>query len=75
MSYGVTGLESLTRPPEGFESELLGFFATGGVLVDNSKAKRELGIDHRPFEESLRLYLEWDIEQQGLDQKITGEIA
>ncbi|OYR41324.1 NAD-dependent dehydratase [Halorubrum sp. Ib24] len=75
MSYGVAGLESFTRPPEGFESELLGFFATGGVLVDNSKAKRELGIDHRPFEESLQRYLEWEIEQQGLEPKITEEIA
>lgn len=75
MSYGVAGLEHVTRPPEGLESELLGFFATGGVLVDNSKAQRELGIEHRPLEESLQKYLEWEIEQQGLESKITGKIA
>lgn len=75
MSYGVAGLEHVTRPPKGLESELLGFFATGGVLVDNSKAQRELGIEHRPLEESLQKYLEWEIEQQGLESKITGKIA
>lgn len=75
MKYGVAGVEFVTRPPEGFESELLGFFATGGVLVDNSKAHRQLGIEHRPLEESLEEYLEWEVEQQGLESEISGKLA
>ncbi len=48
LSRGVSVVELVTRPPEGFASELLAFFTSGEVLVDNSKAERELGIEHRP---------------------------
>lgn len=62
--------ELVTRPPEGFESELMQFFSSGGVLVDNSKAKRELDIEHRPLEEGLREYLEWELDQLGMDTEL-----
>ena len=69
LSYPVAGLERFTRPPAGFESETLRFFDTGAVLVDNSKAQRELGIEHRSLEQGVREYLEWELEQ--LDREIT----
>lgn len=71
LRYGVAGLETFTRPPEGFESELLGFFATGEALVDNSKARRELNIEHRSLEDGVREYMRWEMEQQGLEPETT----
>jgi nucleoside-diphosphate-sugar epimerase len=35
--------------------------------ADSIKAERELGIDHRPLEEGLREYLEWEMEQLGMN--------
>lgn len=74
LGYGMRGVETVTKPPEGLESELLRFFASGRVLVDTSKARRELGIEHRPFEESLRTYLDWELAQQDIDPP-TGQLA
>lgn len=62
----MSGVETIKRPPAGFESEALRFFASGAVLVDNSKAERELDIEHRPLEEGVRQYLEWELAQQGM---------
>jgi len=70
LGYGMLALEQFTKPPEGLESELLRFFASGRVLVDNSKAQTELDIEHRPLTESLRSYLEWELPQQGLDAAV-----
>jgi dihydroflavonol-4-reductase len=69
LSYPVSAIERFTRPPAGFESETLRFFDTGAVLVDNSKARRELDIEHRSLEQGVREYLEWELEQ--LDSEIT----
>lgn len=66
LGHAMSGVEAVTKPPEGFESELLYFFDSGAVLVDNSKAKRELGIEHRPLQEAVRQYLEWELEQQDM---------
>jgi dihydroflavonol-4-reductase len=71
LRYGVAGLETIRRPPEGFESELLGFFAAGEVLVDNSKARRELDIEHRSLEDGVREYMAWEMEQQGMASETT----
>jgi len=61
---GVMGVvERMVTPPDGFESEGLRFFAGGRWPVDTSKATEELGITHRPLEEGLREYLEWEVEQ------------
>lgn len=60
-------VEWVTTPPEGFERESLRTFGGVEILVDNSKAKRELGIEHRPLEDGLRAYLEWEMEQLGME--------
>lgn len=70
LSEIVSVAELVTRPPEGFESELLRFFASGEVLVDNSKAIDELGIEHRPLEAGLREYLAWEMEQLELGESL-----
>lgn len=70
LSRAVSVVELATRPPDGFESELLKFFSSGGVLVDNSKATRELGIEHRPLEDGLREYLAWELDQLGMDVEL-----
>lgn len=59
--------ERVTRPPEGLESELLASFAGRDLSADNTKAKRELGIEHRPFEDGFREYLLWEMDQLGMD--------
>ena len=66
----MRGVERITTPPDGLESELLEFFAGRQYLVDNAKAKRELGIEHRPLEEGLREYLAWELDQLGMDTRI-----
>jgi len=61
---GVMGLvERVTTPPDGLRAETLEFLSGKTVRVDNSKAKRELGIDHRPLAEGFREYFEWEREQ------------
>ena len=74
LGTAMRGVERVTRPPEGLESETLHFFASGHVLVDNSKAEAELGIDHRPFDRSLAAYLDWELDQQGM-APTDGELA
>ena len=59
--------EQVVTPPEGLESELLAFFAGRNYGVDNTKAKRELNIEHRPLEDGLREYLRWEMDQLGRD--------
>lgn len=59
-------VERVSTPPEGMEAENLRFLAGNEVPTDNTKAKRELGIEHRPLAEGLREYLEW--EQTQLDE-------
>lgn len=64
-------IERVTTPPEGLESEALNFLGGSGVVVDNSKAKRELGIEHRPLEDGLRDYFEWEQTQPETELQIT----
>lgn len=52
--------ERLVTPPQGFEAETFEFLTEKRIHVDNSKAERELGIEHRPLEDGLREYLEWE---------------
>lgn len=65
-------VEWVTTPPEGFEPEMFRTYGGTRMLVDNSKAKRELGIQHRPVEQGFREYLEWELEQQGMQAKTTA---
>lgn len=60
-------IERVATPPDGLTSEQLAFFAGRNYAVDNTKAKRELGIEHRPLEEGLRDYLRWEMDQLGID--------
>jgi len=71
-AFGVAGpvvsvAEAATRLPEEFESKLLEFFSSGEVLLDNSKARQELDIGHRPMKEGMREYVEWEMEQLGME--------
>lgn len=64
-------VEWLTTPPEGFEPEVFRTYGGTQILVDNSKARAELGIEHRPFTDGLREYLEWEANEQGIDAELT----
>lgn len=59
--------ERLVRPPEGFESEWMYRLAGTTWHADSTKARRELGVEHRPLEEGLRDYLEWEMDQLGME--------
>lgn len=63
--------ERVVTPPEGFEAELLEFFAGKQYHVDNTKARQELGIEHRPLEDGLREYLGWEMDQLGMERRTT----
>ncbi|MDS0260419.1 NAD-dependent epimerase/dehydratase family protein [Haloarcula sp. S1CR25-12] len=63
MAGAMGVVERVATPPEGLRAETLAFLSGKDVAVDNSKAKRELGIDHRPLEDGLREYFEWEREQ------------
>ncbi len=63
----MRGVEQVTTPPEGLEAEMMDFFAGRQYLADNSKAKRELGITHRPLRDGLTEYLAWEADQVGMD--------
>lgn len=67
----LTPVEWVTTPPEGFEPEAFRTFGGMEILVDNSKAKRELGLEHRPIEDGLRDYLVWEMEQLGMEGQTT----
>lgn len=71
----MRGVEQVTTPPEGLEAEMMEFFAGRQYLVDNTKAKRELGITHRPLEEGLREYLAWESDQLGVDVQRKQTVA
>ena len=65
----LTPVDWITTPPEGFEPETFRTFGGTEILVDNSKAKRELGIEHRPLKDGLRDYLAWEMEQLGMEER------
>ncbi|MFC4358912.1 NAD-dependent epimerase/dehydratase family protein [Halobium salinum] len=60
LANAMRVVERVVTPPEGYESEMLEFFAGKQFQVDNAKAKRELGLEHRPLEDGLREYLAWE---------------
>jgi dihydroflavonol-4-reductase len=66
----MRNVERVTTPPEGFESEALELLAGRQWYVDNSKAKRELGVEFRSLEEGLRDYLPWELDQLGMEMRI-----
>lgn len=62
----VSVAERVISPPEGFESEFLRRMSGTTWVGDTSKAEEELSVEHRPIEEGLREYLEWEIDQLGI---------
>ncbi|MFQ3293504.1 MAG: hypothetical protein ACI9PP_000879 [Halobacteriales archaeon] len=70
LSYPISEIERFTMSREGLRSETFQFFETWAVLVDNSKAQRELGIQHRPLEEGVRASLDGGLKQQGMDRPL-----
>ncbi|HYE79906.1 MAG TPA: NAD-dependent epimerase/dehydratase family protein [bacterium] len=63
----VTGLmgKVMRLPPE-FHPEALRVSAGTTYIGDNSKAKKVLGLQHRPLEQGLRETLAWEMEQLGM---------
>lgn len=62
----VAGLvETVVTLPPTYQSEALRILGGATYYGDNAKAKRELGLDHRPFEEGLRETLEYERAQLG----------
>lgn len=75
LAPAISVIEPYVRPPEGFESEILRRFAGTTWLAKNTKAKEELGITHRPIEEGLREYLEWEMAELGMDLETPSSMA
>jgi dihydroflavonol-4-reductase len=75
LSTVMRNVERVTRPPEGFESEMLDFLAGRQWYVDNTKATRELGVEFRSLEGGLRDYLPWEIDQLGVDARVEPSVS
>ncbi|MCT9096952.1 NAD-dependent epimerase/dehydratase family protein [Haloarchaeobius sp. HME9146] len=65
MLAGVA--ERFVSLPETYSSEALRVLGGATYLGDNAKAKRELGLQHRPFQDGLREVLEHEQAQLGLE--------
>lgn len=66
----MRGVEHFITPPEGLEAELLEFLAGRQFVIDNTKAQRELDLEFRSLEDGMRDYLEWELDQLGMDSRI-----
>lgn len=79
LAKATTPLEWITTPPEGMEPEMFRTYGGTKILVDNSTAERECGIEHRPLEEGLREYLEWEPDRldEGTElmERTTGDVS
>lgn len=69
----MAGVERVVTPPEALQAERLRLLARTNAVVDNSKAKSELGIEHRPLEEGLREYLQWETDQLGMEMPVRSD--
>ncbi|WP_267639787.1 NAD-dependent epimerase/dehydratase family protein [Haloarchaeobius amylolyticus] len=58
LSVLAGAAEHVVSLPDAYSSEALRVLAGTTYLGDNAKARRELGIEHRPFDEGLREVLE-----------------
>ena len=74
MFSGLAGVmrvaERFIAPPDGFKSESLRGFGKVNWPVDNSKAKTELDLEHRPLDQGMREYLAWEMNELGM-QRVT----
>lgn len=71
----LSPVHRVRKLPPDFDPETLRTYGNTEVLVDNSKAIEELGIEHRDFEDGLREYLEWEIEQLDVDAATLRHVA
>lgn len=60
LARATARLDRVVTPPKAIHPETLSRISGTTWLADNSKAKAELGLTHRPLEEGLREYLEWE---------------
>ena len=56
-------VERFTTPPDGFEAETLRGIVDVHWPVDTTKAKTTLGIEHRPLEQGMAEYLDWEMNE------------
>ncbi|WP_435333010.1 NAD-dependent epimerase/dehydratase family protein [Haloarchaeobius sp. TZWWS8] len=66
LSRVASVAERVVSLPENYSSEALRVLGGTTYLGDNAKAKRELGLEHRPFETGLRETLEHEQRELGL---------
>lgn len=59
VSYYQAAQASLTKRPPQIPRGLVNIMKRGGVMVDNSKSIRELGIKYTPMEQAIRETVEW----------------
>ncbi|WP_255170596.1 NAD-dependent epimerase/dehydratase family protein [Natrononativus amylolyticus] len=63
LAGALSVVERAVTPPKGFEAEWVRMFAGTRWPVDNTKATTELGLEHRPLEDGLCEYLDWEAER------------
>lgn len=66
LSRLVGAAERVVTPPEGLRAEDFRFLGNTRVLVDTTKAERELNVQNRTLEEGLPDYLDWEMKQLGI---------
>jgi dihydroflavonol-4-reductase len=64
----ITAFSRLTHTEPLYTKESLEIVAKGNRLIDNGKAKRELGLDPRPLSETIRDLIAWFYENKNLSK-------
>ena len=59
-------VERFVTPPDGVEAESLRGLGTANWPVDNTKATTELGLEHRPLDQGMQEYLDWEMNELGI---------
>lgn len=65
----IGAAERVVTPPEGMRAEDFRFLGYTRVLVDTTKAERDLDVQKRTLEEGLPDYLDWEMEQMGIQPR------
>jgi nucleoside-diphosphate-sugar epimerase len=60
LARAVRLLETVYTPPKKYRSEALRVIGGATYWGNNAKATREIGLEHRPFEDGLRETLEYE---------------
>ncbi|MFB6251174.1 MAG: NAD-dependent epimerase/dehydratase family protein [Halobellus sp.] len=67
--------ESVITPPDGLEPEILDFLAGRQFRVDSTKARRDLSLEFRTLEEGMGEYLQWEMEQLGMNERMEQPVT